>query len=370
MAGTAPDGQYILSVLVKRTYQAAPDGRLVDAETPVPLTVAPEADAENPKCLAADTDLYPFKLATDIVVKGHAYARGKAWCDIVVRIGGAEKVVRVIGDRRCTLDASGRLVFSSPAPFDRIALRYDRAYGGWDAVAEAKYGNPTDDLRSVLAPELRAAHASPYTYPRNPAGVGYLIEGTPAAVDAVQLPNLEDPADPLSPDRLLVGNARRWPTMPLPQSVDWVDLGWFPRIAYFGVVPDHEPTGAPIAEVSRGFAPDDILVQTPLAEKFSFRCANGGSLGLQTEFLRGDEYVELINVHPTRPRVVFQLPAQRPRIYIDGRKGTLRETQAVIHTVIIEPDIDRVCIVWRGAGPALRAYMPDELETMPLRVDF
>jgi hypothetical protein len=26
--------------------------------------------------------------------------------------------------------------------------------------------------------------------------------------------------------------------------------------------------------------------------------------------------------------------------------------------------------VWRGAGPALRGYLPDELEKMPLRVEW
>ncbi len=370
MSGTDPTGGYILAVLLKRTYGFGDNGVLRDADTQAPLVVTPEPDSENSQLLAADTDLYPYKLATDVVVKGHAYGRSRKQFEVSVRLGAAEKRVRITGDRRCTLGSNGRLIFSDPAPVETMPLRYDRAYGGWDAAAESRYGNPVDEVREYLPPELRGAHASPFTYPRNPSGAGYLIEQTTSAVDALRLPNLEDPLDPVSPDRLAVGDARRWPGMPLPCSFDWVDLGWFPRVAYFGLVPDHESPAKPIAEVARGFAPDDILVQTPLVDKFSFRCANGGSLGLQTEYLRGDEYVELVNMHPKLARLVLRLPNQRPRIWIDGRKGTLRETQPVIHTVLIEPDEDRLSIVWRGAAPALRPYMEDELAKMPFRVEW
>ena len=36
----------------------------------------------------------------------------------------------------------------------------------------------------------------------------------------------------------------------------------------------------------------------------------------------------------------------------------------------IEPDENRVCVVWCGSAPALRPYMPDELERMPFRIDW
>jgi hypothetical protein len=38
--------------------------------------------------------------------------------------------------------------------------------------------------------------------------------------------------------------------------------------------------------------------------------------------------------------------------------------------VEIEPDEGRMSIVWRGAAPALRQYMPDELAKMPFRVEW
>jgi hypothetical protein len=197
-----------------------------------------------------------------------------------------------------------------------------------------------------------------------------LIEATAKSVDSLRLPNLEDPEDPLSPDRLVARHWRKWPDMPVPAGVDWVDLGWFPRIAYFGAVPEHDPPAVMIPEVARGFAPRDVLTAAPPAEKFSFRCASGASLGLQVPFLRGDEPVELVHMHESRERVSFRLPAHVPRLWIDGRKAGLRATTPVIHTVVIEPDQLRVSVVWRGAGAALRGYLPDELERMPLRVEW
>jgi hypothetical protein len=40
----------------------------------------------------------------------------------------------------------------------------------------------------------------------------------------------------------------------------------------------------------------------------------------------------------------------------------------VLHHVVIEPDVDRVSVVWRGSAPALRRYMLEELLAMPLLV--
>ena len=107
-----------------------------------------------------------------------------------------------------------------------------------------------------------------------------------------------------------------------------------------------------------------------IEEKVDLRCANGASLGLQTPYLKGNEVCELINIHPKHARFRFQLPNERPSIWTDGRNGKLNLTNPVIHTVIIEPNLSRLSIVWRGASPALRPYLPEELKSMPYRVDW
>src|SRR5262249_29141710 len=99
--------------------------------------------------------------------------------------------------------------------------------------------------------------------------------------------------------------------------------------------------------------------------------ASGASLGMQAApYLKGNEEVLLVGLHPKCARFLFRLPGERPRISTDGRNGKLNDTKPVIHSILIEPDELRLIIVWRGSAPALRPYMPDELETMPFRVEW
>lgn len=371
MSGSAPDGSTILSVLLKLTYMIDDRGRLEPAPEQRPLVVSVRADEQAPKLLDADTDLYPFKVVTDVVVTGHAYGDGsRPRFDAVVRVGTASKSIAVVGDRRCALSREGRVLISDPGPVEVVPLRYDRAYGGRDTVASAKYGNPYDELRKYLGEPLKQLDLNLYDYPRNPAGCGFVVEATRDGLEPLRLPNFEDPQDLLTPDRFAAGRIGGWPQMPLPQGLAWVDPSWFPRIAYFGMLPKHDPVASPIAEVQLGFAPADVLDDKPFDEKFSFRCANGASLGLQFPHLSGDEQIELENLHPMKRLLKFRLPGARPKLWTDGRKGKLNETGAVVHTVLIEPDMDRVSIVWRGAAQALRPYMDEELATMPLRAEF
>lgn len=369
ISGRDPENPFILAVLVKRTYRIEFTGRCVPSEVPLPLAEEPQEAPDNPDLLLHDTDLFPFKPATDVVLNGFAYApSGLRKFQASLQIGASAKSLLVLGNRRGALSSTQRILISDPDPVDRVPLRYDRAYGGRDAAAEAKYGNPAALLQPYVDESVDLSRSSPYLYPRNPCGVGYLVEATPEAAARVTLPNLEDPSDPLSPDRLVVGDPARWTAMPIPQSLTWMAYGWFPRVAYFGLVPDHAEMEKAVAEVERGWAPENVMEDRPFAEKLSFRAANGASLGLQLPYLRGDEECVLTNIHPKHREFRFRLPGEAPRIWTDGRNGKLNETTPVIHTVLIEAEESRVSILWRGSAPALRPYFPKELEKMPFRV--
>jgi hypothetical protein len=162
----------------------------------------------------------------------------------------------------------------------------------------------------------------------------------------------------------------RWPLMPMPHSFDWVDPGTFPRLAYMGIVHDHEPLQGPVAEVARGYALPDVLAEKPVEEKANLRFTNGASLGLQLPHLQGGEQCMLGGLHPRAAIFKFQLPKERPEIKTDGRNGTMKNTLPVIHTVEIEPDDMRLSVVWRGSAPALRPYMAQELAKMPMLVSW
>ena len=80
-----------------------------------------------------EADFIPYKLATDVVVNGTAYAPGgKPVRELVaaVEVGKARKKVKVFGDRACKHRAGGDPVFGDPQPFTKMELRYERAYGG------------------------------------------------------------------------------------------------------------------------------------------------------------------------------------------------------------------------------------------------
>jgi hypothetical protein len=172
MSGQDPLGRYILSVLVKATYTLTPQGRVFPAEEKVPLNTGLVRDSEL-HLLVADTDLYPHKLATDVVLKGHAHSyRPLPSFKVSLRVGWTEKVIQVLGDRTCHLAATGRLSFSQPEPVTRVPLRYDRAYGGEDRAAAARHGNPHADLQRRLAPQLAALNPRFFFLSPQPCGTG------------------------------------------------------------------------------------------------------------------------------------------------------------------------------------------------------
>lgn len=367
-----PDGSPVLVVLAKRTYTVDEAGRCTPAPEQPGLLEAPVWDPERPDLLLADTDMFLHKLRTDVVVQGHVHGDGQAGSlRAGVVVAGRRKPLLVHGERRCTIGYNGEVVFSEPTAIERVPLRYTHAYGGRDAVHEAKYGNPLrgdPDCRGMSPEEIDAG--SPYLYPRNPCGRGYLIQVTRAAVEALELPQIEVPDDPLRPRRLAVGSADRWSRMPLPAGTDWVDYAWYPRIAFLGVVPACERFTEPPAEVTLGLVPPELAagdgVKPPGSE---FELGSGASLGLQLPLLRGGEPVELEHIHPRRTAWRTAVPPP-PALAIDGRKGKLVAVEPVLHTLVLEPDRGRVTVVWRGQGPATRRHAPDELRRMPMRADW
>jgi hypothetical protein len=371
VSGRDSEGRWILSVLAKRTYTFQGDACRASGEQ-LPLIAEPLID-EDSGLLLADIDVFPFKLLTDVVVLGTTYnSTGQQTFKAAVRVGKITRWIQVWGDRKATLTSDGRIVYSPPKIVASVPLSYQFAYGGRDIVAEAKYGNPHAVMRPYLGASVSDAMmsaASPHAYPRNPSGRGYIIEPSREAIEAVDLPNLEDAGDPLTPTRLIVGSARRWPLQPIPASFGWIRYAWFPRIADLGFVPDYDPDVdlAQAPEVRFGYGKSDLWKRKISPEDLTLRGTNGAALALRLPYLAGNEEVEALNLHPRSPRIHFRLPGERPRMWVDGRNGNLVETKPIIHTVVLEPDLDRVSLVWRGCALALRPYL-DEIATMPFRV--
>jgi hypothetical protein len=313
----------LLVTVIKGTFAIGADGRCRLAEAQVPVNVDGEPYGED-----SETSSYRYepevafhKLATDVVMNGHAYPARAGDKEVVaaLRVGELQKSARVLGERVWFRGATG-ISATRPIELDKVPLQYERAFGGWDRT-----------------------HAEParHTFePRNPVGVGY--RPSRKFEDGLRLPNIEDVRQPLS------------------------SLGDRPPPAGFGFVSPHWQPRAPLAGTFDKRWQDE---RAPLLPKdFDRRHLNAAPEGLVAEgYLRGDEFVSAIGVTPTGG-LAFTLPgAPPPRARIALRQGGDQELATNLDTVIIEPDEGRVMLIWR-AHLALRTG-PHDVSAIELRAE-
>lgn len=299
------DGSEIWIVAVKCTFDLHPDGTTEVAAQQPPVTIAPELI--NPKSpdkssLRYESDLVRTKLTTDIVLHGHACApegTPVTSLDVGFRIGDLTKRLHVSGDRYW-LDG----VPSAPAPFTRMPLVYERAYGGFD-----QHSIQTD---------------TPGWEVRNPAGTGYALSA--ASANKQRLPNIEYCDDPVTSLR----------QRPRPAAFGPIPPHWPPRATHAGTYDDAWQAGR-FPLLPHDF--DDRHYQCVPPDQQTPR------------FLSGGESVTLLNLSAV-PLMQFTLP----RIFLGFETlFTTGERQLheppKLHTVIIEPDFPRVSSIWHTALP-------------------
>lgn len=291
------NGAEVWIVAVKGTFTIASDGKTELADEQKPVLQTPEYRAEpGESSLLYESDLIHTKLATDVIVNGHAYAaRGRSTTvlDVALRLGPVSKQLRVFGDRYWR-DGPIGLRMSDPAPFERMPIVYERAFGGIDRTAEGA------------------------REPRNPVGTGFAVES--AHLIDTPLPNVEDPAEPI----------RSWKQRPRPAGFGPIASHWSPRLELAGIYDE---------EWERERMP---LVPLDFDERF-YQCA---PVEQQVPgYLRGGEPVELYNLTPagvlrfTLPRAYLTFSTRIGRQMVGHR--------AKLHTVILEPDEPRVMLVWQ-----------------------
>lgn len=370
VSGRNASRETVLAVLAKRTYVLVPGKPLALAREQLPLRKMPVIDAEKRNLLVTDQDCYPYKPRTDVVVRGHVHAPGKK--EIVAEIGVGDVTHRIlaIGDRKVTRTGS-TITFGEPKAVGKVPLTFEHAYGGWDRRAEEKYGHPMANLARYAQPNTDLHAYSPFVYPRNRHGRGYVLDATDETLAELLLPNLEDPADRLTPGRLVLAHWRDWTKQPLPAATTWVSPGYYGRGIFGGMRPFWEPIPEDIAEVKRKLVPREALdIDVTKGHPLLKDLACGAPLGLQLPYVKPGTPIRLANLHPGSQSFTVSLPIGTPKISVDGRDGKLLPTEPVIHHVEIEPDEGRLSIVWRGSAPARRDYHPQELERMPLRVEW
>ncbi len=334
LPGQSPDGGYVLSVLVKRTFDIVPGGVCTPAAEDRPLLPGDVFwDSPMNSSVRYESDFVPFKTATDVVLNGVAHAPGGAPArsfPVSLQVGPWRKTISVVGDRVARHVEGGPPSFTDPAPFTSMELRYERAYGGTDVYS---------DLRT------------PYPYPRNPLGRGFAVRNTRQSVDNLPLPNLEDPRAPLTPWGLCLEEYAAWETRPMPAGFGWLPKTWLPRALLAGIMPADRPVEQEMRRVYAQLLPADQ--REPYLKHgirdMDFRFFSGASEGGALPFLQGGEWVSTENLSPGG-RLQFRLPQEAPRIGLDIGEG-VQEPEVAMHTVMIRMEEGQVDLVWRGAVP-------------------
>ncbi|WP_437498727.1 DUF2169 family type VI secretion system accessory protein [Sorangium sp. So ce1099] len=297
------DGVETLYVVVRATFALAGSAlKIAEKQRPIRLVDEYRGDPAR-SSLAHAGEMHLQKPSTDVVLLGDAWApqaRPASECDVMLRVGEVRKVVRVFGDREWK-GALGEKA-SSPAPFTRMPLVYERAFGG---VLE-------------LDPETKRATIEP----RNPAGVGFARRGKQGEPAARQLPNIEDPAH-------LIAHPSDTPP---PAGFGYIAPAWEPRRSFAGTYDDAwRKTRAPY--LPQDFNPRFFNVAHP-----DLVCRR---------YLEGGEPVEIVNASPAGI-LRFRLP--RCQLGAEVRiAGAIERPALRLETVVLEPNDGVIGLLWRGA---------------------
>ena len=334
VAGKNEREEHVFSVIVKRSYVITDAGPLLRRESDHELReIDLYYDDGDPdwSTVEHEYELAPYKVSTDVVVIGKAYAPSGTpvqEMDISVRVGVKTKTLRVRGDCHCLWREDKDPIFTEPEPFAEMEIRYDRAYGGRDE---------------------RSVSEIPFHYPRNPMGRGVALRNLKETIENLALPNIEDPDDPLTPERVIIGEPQRWHLQPLPQGFGWRQRTWYPRCALLGSYPAFTEVGTVTAEERMGLLPQNhiALAKQMRLQTFEARFNNGASLGMIFSRLRGNETIVLegLSLDGT---MKFALPGETPTITLDIGRGEER-VESRLHTLSIRPDDREVDLIWRGA---------------------
>jgi hypothetical protein len=296
-----PDGIDSLFTVVKATFTLAE--KPAPAEEQLPVAVEQEFYGEpDQSSIKAPADVALMKPGTDVLLIGKAHApRGRpaTWMDVSLTVGPVRKALRVFGDRVWkTRTKELSYSISEPEPFEEMPLVWERAYGGVDRSVKPASG----DVRNLV-------------------GTGYRVSETNESIAGVRLPNLEDPASPIS----------GWNQRPAPACFAPICAHWEPRRSYAGTYDEEwQKHRAP-------YLPKDF-------DSRFFQLAPAGLV--VTGYLKGGEPAELRGV--TRAGVLrFRLPQVSLRITYD-LDGSLQERPALLDTVLLEPEASRFTMTWRS----------------------
>jgi len=306
-------------IAVKAAFDIGPEGLQPTAQ-PVPLLPGDVYWGDPATTgLRAAGELTLCRPATDIVVLGAAVAprEGQIAMPVSLRVGPVQSTLLVTGRRRWQRRVLS-WVPSDPEPFDRVPLRWELAFGGFERRTDG------EALREFEA--------------RNLVGCGFIGSGEDGFEDR-PLPQIEHPGDRVEHPRQRVAPVG-W--APIPPT-------WSPRREYGGTY------DAAWQKARAPFLPQDF------DERF---LQTAPPALVAPNFLVGGEPVRLAGCRPRGEVLAFELP-QCTIATVFRFRGGEHEVTSRLDSVILEPDQPRLQMIWR-AGFAVDKHL---LKLAEVRVD-
>jgi uncharacterized protein YjbI with pentapeptide repeats len=232
------------------------------------------------------------KANAEYLIHGSVFSPGgkpQETCPISVKIGQLEKTLYIVGDRFWKGNQQ-----SKPQPFTSMSISWERAFGGEG-------------------------------FKRNPLGKGFAPVTTEHG--PVQfLPNIELPGKMITSPK----------QQPEPIGLGAIDITWPQRFSKVGTY-----DLAWLKELFPGFAADiDWTIHNMAPEDQQ-----------QREPFVGDEPIELVNMHPTMPRVTGRLPGFKARAFVTQRcddSEAFLEVPMRLMTVWLFPHVVKGVLVFQG----------------------
>ena len=347
--------------LVKLTYEIK--GTTAVLAEPEPLLHDFWSDEELQPRFPPGSDYWLDKQSTDVVIRGSAFApagRPTPSMFVSAQIGRTTKRIAVFG-KRLVEWSQGRPRLGRPEPFTEMPLLHQNAYGGLDNRVPIPAELEEDYMRTVA---LGMQFDHPGLYPRNPVGKGYLV--LPDPVDGIELPNLEDPADMLTAERLIARKPELWYRQPLPWCFEWTVGLTFPRYLFLGVdawFPPPDDSALP--EVQRGFIPAHLRRQLEKDHDLAARYRQEASLGMVVNTPLSGQPVVLAGMHPEQPTISFTIPpAPSIEIEVEGERAVV---PPLLTNLVILPAEKKFTAVYCARTKGLqRVFIPGIHKNIPI----
>ncbi len=347
--------------LVKLTYEIR--GTAAVLGQPEPLLHDFWSDENLEPRFPPGSDYWLDKQSTDVVVRGSACApsgRPTPSMFVSAQVGRTTKRIAVFG-KRLVEWSQGRPRLGRPEPFTEMPLLYQNAYGGLDNRVPIPAELEEDYMRTVA---LGMQFDHPGLYPRNPVGKGYLV--MPDPIDGVEVPNLEDPTNMLTAERLIVRKPELWYRQPMPWCFEWTVGPTFPRYLFLGVDAWFPPPDdASLPEVQRGFIPAQLHRRLEKDHDLAVGYRQEASLGMVVSAPLSGQPVTLAGMHPEEPTIAFTIPpAPSIEIEVEGERSAL---PPLLTNLVLFPAERKFTAVYCAKTKSLqRVFIPGIHNNIPI----